>query len=272
MLNKTDDNNKQYKITTYDNTRARVQINTYNPYEHRTILNIIPPLKVRNFKYPYLTRKQYIKQLKKNKKKLTELKLDANKCCFLTLTTKQLFYWEQIKVKFDSFMRSIKRNFDKTYYIRAIESHENETHFHIHLILMFKNGIPKNFNQLWVKNHWKHGFNDFQKVIEPYGIIDYITNFKEENLNPKNNNYTKFPQFIKVVTRSNDFPLSNKIEIITDYNGLCEHINNLNTKCKQETGQDLFCYNDGHYFVDEETGEYDYCLDNQYYHKPLKME
>ena len=44
-------------------------------------------------------------------------------------------------------MRSVKRNFGKIYFIRAFESFEKETHFHIHLIIMFENKKPINFTK-----------------------------------------------------------------------------------------------------------------------------
>ena len=270
MSNKIDEKEERdYKVTIYDNERLRVQYNTYNPFENRTILNFVQPPKIRNYKWPYMTTKQYARQLKQGKKKCANLKLQADKCVFLTLTTKELFCWEQIKVKFNSFIRSVKRNFGKIYFVRAFESFEKEIHYHIHLIIMFENEKPINFTEQWVQDHWKHGFSDFQYVIEPYGILDYITNYKKSNIHLEANHFTKFPQFVKIVTRSLDFPKSNTVIVNTNENGVKDLLKHYNRKCKKQTGQDLFCYNDGHYYIDYDTGEYAYCLDNQYYHKPF---
>lgn len=92
-----------------------------------------------------MTTKQYKAQLKQGRKKCINLQLIANKCIFLTLTTMELFCWEQIKVKFDSFIRCVKRNFGKIYFIRTFESFEKSAHLHIHLIIMFDKERPDNF-------------------------------------------------------------------------------------------------------------------------------
>lgn len=266
MLNETNNIERTYRVTIFDDERLRVQYNTYNPFENRTVVNYLPPVKIRNEKYPYMTTKQYAKQLRQWRKKCSKLKLTADKCVFLTLTTQNIYSWEVIKIKFNSFIRSIKRNFGKIYFIRAFESFENEAHYHIHLIIMFENEKPKNFTKQWVNKHWKHGITDFKHTIEPYGILDYITNYKLNNVYYEGK-YTKFPQFVNIITKSRDFPESKATIIETDAIGVEKLLSHYNEKCKNETGQDLYCYNDGHYYIDFDTGEYNYCLDNQYFHK-----
>ena len=137
---------------------------------------------------------------------------------------------------------------------------------------MFENEKPINFTEQWVQDHWKHGFTDFQYVVEPYGILDYITNYKKSNVHLEVNHFTKFPQFVKIITRSLDFPQSSSVTINTNKQGVNELLNYYNAKCKKQNGKDLYCYNDGHYYIDYDTCEYNYCLDNQYFHNPLQEE
>ncbi len=167
-------------------------------------------------------------------------------------------------------MLCIKRNFGKCFYIRAIESFEDNIHFHIHLILMFKNEIPKNFTKTWVKKSWKQGFIDFQIATEPYGVIDYITQPKTENINPDNPTYTKLPQFVQIISNSKDFPISNKHEITTNKQGVCDILDKANKDSIKETGNNLYCFSDKHKFIDRNTGEIITCIDKQYFHKPQK--
>lgn len=261
---------KKCKVTIYDEERVKIQFNNFNPFKNRD--SWVMPTKIKNIEYPYMTKKQYIKQLKQARKKCANLKLNPNKCVFLTLTTQELFEWADIKVKFDSFIRCAKRTFGKLYYIRVFESSKNETHLHIHLIIMFESEKPKDFNEQWVINHWKYGIIDFQRVVEPYGILDYITNYKTNNISNQNSYYTKFPQFVKILTRSLDFPQAHSITIDTTIKGAYELLEHYNNKNKNKNGNDLFCYNDGHYYIDYETGEYNYCLDNQYYHNTYHEE
>jgi hypothetical protein len=82
---------RQYKITTYDDERIKIQFNTFNPFKERTIINMVPPTKKINIKNPYMSRTQYTRTLRKNRKILFDLKLDYERCLFLTLTTSEFF-------------------------------------------------------------------------------------------------------------------------------------------------------------------------------------
>ncbi len=39
-------------------------------------------------------------------------------------------------------MKCVKRHFGKFHYVRVIESHKKETHYHIHIIFMFEKEKP----------------------------------------------------------------------------------------------------------------------------------
>ena len=269
MININEQNKyREAKVFIYDNERMRIQYNLYNPFEER-IMWAYPPPKIRNYINPYMTTKQYVAVLRENRKQLFKLKFDESKCLFLTLTTKDIISWNDIKVKFQSFMRCVKRTFGKFHYVRVIESHEKETHYHLHIIFKFEKDKPIAMTKDWVNQHWKYGISDYQFATEPYGVLDYITLFKQSNINPENKHFTKFPQFVKLFTRSLKFPQAEEFEIETTIAGAKDLLDDLNEKCRQKTGQDLYCFNDGHYYIDYETGEYAYCLDKQFYHKPF---
>ena len=163
------------------------------------------------------------------------------------------------------FMLCIKRHFGQYHYIRALESHSNGIHYHVHLIIMFANKLPNNFNYSWVQKHWKHGFFDFKQVTEPYGIIDYITQPKKENINPDNPRFTKLPQFVQIISTSSNFPIANKQEIITTKQGASNFIEQINQSYAQQYGQNLYCYSDKHQYINK-TGKLVTCTDNRYFH------
>lgn len=51
MINEIDENEeKLYKLTIYDNERLRVQYHPTCIFPKRTIINPMPPLKIRNYK------------------------------------------------------------------------------------------------------------------------------------------------------------------------------------------------------------------------------
>ena len=258
--------NNNYKITIYNNDRIQVQKNI-NHFKSRNIKNRVLPTKTRNKDNPYIPTIKYLKTLKENQKKLYAFDIDPTKSVYLTLTTKNIMLWNELKAELHRFLICVKRTFGKNYYIRAIESFENDTHYHTHLIIMFENGIPKNFTELWIKKHWKLGRIDLQTDIEPYGLVDYFTEPKKENINPNNPTYTKLPQFVQIISHSKDFPKSNKHEIITNIDGVNEFIDQTKRTIKQETGQDLYCFTYDHKYIDKETGEIITCIDRQFYHK-----
>ena len=261
---------KKYKVTIYNNDRLIVQRN-YDHFKGAKVKNRVLPTKTRNKENPFITTKNYQKALKQFRNKLYTFDLVPSKCVFLTLTTTNNMLWPDLKSKFQSFILSIKRNFGKCFYIRAIESHNKDQHFHIHLTIMFENTIPKNFTRAWVNKHWNIGFIDFQYAYDTTGIIDYLTMFKGENRNNEDSTYTKLPQFVQIISYSKNFPIADKQEITTDKQGVCKIIQKANNDSIKETGQDLYNFSDKHKFIDQNTGEIITCIDKQYYHKPQKV-
>ena len=258
---------REYKVTLFRD-RMKIQYNIKNVFKSAKVKNRVLPTKKRDKENPYMTTQQYTKTLKKFKNKLYDLDIQANKSVYITLTTSSISLWNDLKSRFQALILCLKRNFGKIYYIRAIESHDKDNHFHIHMIVMFENEIPTNLNKEWIEKHWKQGFVDYKNVSEPYGIIDYMTTFKSENINPTNDKYTKLPQFVQVISHSVDFPKSEKKEIITTKNEMSEIVDSFKEYCFEETGKQAYVYSDGHKYIDKDTGEIIYCLDRQYLHKP----
>ena len=257
-------NNRTYKVTIYDNNRIKIQYNRYNPFEERASL-YIPTERVHHYDMPYMTTKQYKRTLRKKRKELFEYKLDPNKCIFLTLTTTQSCLWTEILGKFKVFMRTLRRNFKDVKYIRTIESFGAEQYFHIHTIIIFDKEIPKTFNKDWIKKHWE-GIFDFQNVVDPYALTEYFTLFKEQNILQENEYYTKYPEYVKIITNSRNLPISYKKEFEIDKKDLPKFYQKFEDNFKSKYNKEPYCFSDGHYYIDQDTGEFNYDLDKEFIH------
>lgn len=261
---------KRIKVTTYKNeNKVKVEYHTnYQPYKYKSkLINRTIP-KVKNQKYPFMTLAQYIKTLNRKRIELNDLFLKEENCTSLTLTTKNCYTWQELNSMFLVFMRTIKRNFPNTKYIRAFEPHEKSYYFHIHLLLVFENKVPKQFNKKWVSKHWEYGRIDFKHTWDTCGFIDYITCAEKRNvINPLNTDivYTKFPQWVKVISSSRDMPKSciENVKYVTETELKQlrqEFINNHPIDHKP------FLKKCRHKFINKETGEIIDCLDREFWH------
>ena len=267
-MNNSNSKERECKVALY-NDRVTVQLNVNNALTLANVKNRVLPTKKRDAEFPYMTKIQYRKAIKKDRNKLYDLDIQAYKSIYITLTTSAACSWNDMVRKFQNFILCLKRHFGKVYYIRAIETHEKGKRFHIHTIIMFENGIPTEINKKWIKKHWKQKVVDYQKVIEPYGIIEYMTIFKDNNINPKNGKYTKLPQFVQVISHSEDFPESEKKEMITTKTEMTKIVDSFNEYCLNETGNKAYVFTDGHMYRDKNTGEIKYSLDRLYLHKSM---
>ncbi len=84
---------------------------------------------------------------------------------------------------------------------------------------------------------------------------------------PSNKYYTKFPQFIKIITHSQDFPMSRKTEILAKEQDKHKIINQINNECFEETGQNLHYFSDGHVYYNLYGPKY--CIDKEFFHRPI---
>lgn len=261
---------KNIKITTYKNeNKVKVEYHAnYQPYKYKSKIKNCTMSKIKNIEYPFMTLAQYIKTLNRKRIELNDLFLKEENCISLTLTSQNCCTWKKLNSMFSVFMRTIKRNFANTKYIRAFEPHEKSNRFHVHLLLIFENTVPTTMNELWVSKHWKHGRIDFKPTWDTNGFIDYITCAKNKNvINPVNADivYTKFPQWVKVISCSQNIPKScvDSVKYVTE------------TKLKQLRQEFInnhpidhkpFLKKCRHKFINKETGEIIDCLDREFWH------
>lgn len=261
---------KTFKVTTYkDEHKVKVEYHTnYKPFKYKSSPTRHTSLKVKNKEYPFMTLTQYIKTLNRKRVELNNLCLKDENCLALTLTTKFCNTWQELNLMFQVFINNVKRNFANAKYIRAFEPHEKGNHFHIHLLLIFENAIPTQMNELWVSKHWKHGRIDFKTTWDTNGFIDYITCADNRNvINPLDTDivYTKFPQWVKVISCSQNIPKSciDNVKYVDEIelkqlrqefidNHPLDHKPFLK-KCK-------------HKYIDKSTGEIVECIDREFWH------
>lgn len=256
--------NEFYKLKIYDDNRIMVQYNNINTFNNAHYFN--PIRRSLNDYYPYMSTKDYVRTIRRKRKELFELNIDKNHCIFLSLTTEKSWAFDRVIDMLKIFIRAIRRTFSDIQYIRAIESYTRGVHFHIHLLIIFNNNIPKAFNSSWVNKHWEYGITDFQKVFDPYGFIDYITLYKDENINHSRKRFTKFPKNAKIISSSRNIPKSQFEERIVDEEELEKIFNHYNNKNIESNNRELFVFKDGHYYVDDKNGPNNYCLDKEYWH------
>ncbi len=125
--------------------------------------------------------------------------------------------------------------------------------------------MPQKFNEDWTKKHWK-GIVDFQDVVDPYALTEYFTLFKEQNIQQKNKYFTKYPEYVKFITNSRNLPKSYQKELEIDKKDLPKFYKIFEDNFKSKYNKEPYCFSDGHYYIDPDTGEYIYCLDKEFFH------
>lgn len=159
----------------------------------------------------------YVELLKNVETKLLSVKFDEGKSLMLTLGSSENIVYDCFQDAVKKFIASFKYQYGKIQYIRGIECYEKGIdRYHCHLIILFPNSIPK-MNEQWLKKHWTYGKVNIrhQREFEYNDPVRYITKFKENNIDPDNRSYTKFPQFVSPIRTSRNLPKSNII-----YNGV----------------------------------------------------
>ena len=261
-------NNNLYSITEFGNGKAYMikKIRNNNPFQN--INWTYKPIKRnRNIENPYMTIKQYKSTLRRKQKELYNYDINPNKCLFITLTTKNKYDWVTIKNKFRIFMRSITRKYKDTKYIRGIELFSSdEPHYHIHLLLIFSDSIPKDLNKKWLNKYWKDKLL-IKPVDDYYAFVDYITLFDENAIKDKLNPiYTKFPQYVKIITNSTGLPKDNIKQYEHNQQGIENLYKDFNTWNNKNHGKDCFVNTRKHSFINEKTGEVYQIIDNEFWH------
>lgn len=261
-------NENLYTITEYGNGKAYMikKIRNNNPFKNRT--SVYKPVKrKRNFENPYMTIKQYSDTLSRKQKELYNYDIDPKKCLYITLTTLSKYDWVTINNKFNALKKSLMRNFRDTKYIRGIELFKSDKpHYHIHLLLIFSDSIPTNFNKAWLKRHWK-GRSQIKPVNDYYAFVDYITLFDENAVKDKNDPiYTKFPQYVKIITNSTGIPKIDIKEYEYNQQGIDNLYKDFNDKHNLTQGKNCFVNTKKHFYTNQITGEVIQVIDREFWH------
>ena len=158
------------------------------------------------------TKDGYLKQLRKGERIFSNAKLENDKCMFITLTTRDECSEKEINSHFRSFYRSVKRASDDVEYLKALDSHQKGSRFHLHIIFQFKNGIPlingKKMDKKWVSKHWKYSSLkaiNVQYTYNAWGCLDYIVSPKLKNALSSEDGYVKFSKYTRLITTSRNF-------------------------------------------------------------------
>lgn len=210
--------------------------------------------KQKNENMPFMSKEKYIKALKRYKRKLCEVKIDAEKCLFLSLGTNIEMSFKTITANLNKFIKAVKNKFGKVQYIRSIECYENGyDRYHVHLILIFdeKKVVPE---QSWLKKHWIYGTVFVEHLWKNYedGLKNYICAYDGNCIQKENPDYTKYPVFTKIVCTSNNLGMKEtKTLFESDYS----FVNSVLTNCKEidnnaKYSKSYHLYNGKHYLDD----------------------
>ena len=243
---------KRNVVYVYEN-RIVIKLHDYNPRNDWRFIENLPPVpqRIRNDEFPFITIKQYIRQMKRSRKKLYNFVLDENKCKFITLSTRDEIDWDSFKYEIEKFRSNLKYKYGAYEYICAVECFcKGMNRYHAHLILIFPNERPS-FERDWLKDHWKLGYVHVENSWKnkTYGLVEYITLIDKEN-----KGFTKFPQFARLITTS--------LKIKKDFNYKMywtkEQLESFILEVKKCGGNIFY---DGHYFTKDK-----YCLDTIFIH------
>ena len=163
----------EFKLHIYDNNRV-VRIKNEKCIGFLGKRCNIKPHKIPNSKMSILNLNR---TLSKKREELLKLSIDNKKCLMLTLTTKPESSMSYCKMKsaVDSFMKSIKRNFEYEFFIKRYE-YTKKHRLHTHILLVFTDAFPILLTKQWVKQHWKYGNQVYvSQFSNPYNIVGYIT-------------------------------------------------------------------------------------------------
>ncbi len=110
--------------------------------------------------------------------------------------------WKEIIEKFKIFMNSIKRKYNIVGYIRAIEIQKRSKRFHVHLILVFGDVVPR-ITREDIQRLWKYGNIDIgRNVYDVYGLIEYLTLNKSLMRQEDDNSLSYYPKGAKIIATS----------------------------------------------------------------------
>ncbi len=254
------------KMVVYDDNSILIDTHPYKQSKtKRTILPSRNPRNSSNKPPPkYMTKRSYNAILKKTHKRLFGKILNINNPYWITFTLNNAnkhLDEKEISQEFHKFIMCVSYHFGKPAYIRAIEyQNKSGLRLHIHALLSFKDK-PKGFNRSYVKKHlWKLGNVKIKLAYDCMGLIEYITIFKEQNINPTDKNFTNFIRGSKIISMSNDFIIGQQPsnETLIDKETLTAILNQVNEL--EDNG--LRVRVNQHYFYNDNTQQIQCCIDN----------
>ncbi|GHV02615.1 hypothetical protein FACS1894211_14370 [Clostridia bacterium] len=141
-INKNNTAGKTYNAVLYPNGYMVIKEHDFNPFKNRSEDSVVGH-RQRGGNVGDMSRKCYVKTLKRKNAELAGYKFDISKCKFVTLTTARETdsKWSIIKKAFASFLSSVKYNFGAFKYVRAVELQARGV-YHIHTVLQFE-GEPR---------------------------------------------------------------------------------------------------------------------------------
>lgn len=254
---------KLYKVKIFNDNRITITLHDFNPFQISKPLPTTRPdtttLKLPN---EFMSVKDYKRLLKATHKKLWDMEFEQDKCFFITLTLDRDINYQKLNNEFHRFLVYVKRKFGKFEYIRAIEQQETIPRLHIHAIIQFSNK-PTTFNQGIVENLWGLGICNVEPVFDIWGVLQYITKFKEHHIQKNNPYNTCFSRGARVISASQHFGVKIKP---TDYREefiSSEHLNFiLNYHLNEFANRNgKFVRVDEHCYLNENTGTIEVCKD-----------
>ena len=203
----------------------------------------------------FMTSKDYAKTLKRKADFLHRCNFDNTNCKFLTLNTKNPIKIDVLIEEFKIFTSALRRKFGNFEYIRALECYrKGADKYHIHAILVFEGRNPQIAKKA-LTGLWTFGDIHIEDVVqnEVYNVVQYITNFKENNLQIDQKSLTKFPKGCKIISTSRGIrPNESKSTIEIDRKLLSYLIDAANKN-------DVKMNTKGHYYGDK------LCIDKMFF-------
>lgn len=197
------DKTKKFRAVIIDGKRMRISMHEFNPFKDRFVISEPARNKDRPF---YMTKREYVGQLKRQYKKLFFRRYDnALQSYFLTLTFNSDMSILQAQKHFHTFRIELERACGKFEYARTIEFFQDGKSLHIHAVIMFYD--DKLFNDFRIYELWKYGIAHSRQIYDIYGVLEYITKYKDSNI--QSDDYTTYyPSGTKIITTSRNFGTS----------------------------------------------------------------
>ena len=259
-------NDKQYKVKIFDDNRITIVLHSFNSFQNsKPLPSTRSDSSTATLPNEFMSVKDYKRLLKATHKKLWDRKFEQDNCFFITLTLDRDMNYQKLNNEFHRFLVYVKRKFGKFEYIRAIELQETTPRLHIHTIIQLYRKSTT-LNQSIVESLWKLGICNVEPVFDIWGVLQYITKFKDHHKQKNNPYYTCFPRGVRVISASQHFGVKIESTAYREEYISTEHLKfildyQFNEFFKNEG---KFVRVDGHYYFNNSTGESVYCMDRVY--------